>query len=326
MSYTGAGGDVRVIGDFLPKSFYRPDWDPRGIAMTREGERWVARLRLARDARFDYQLVVDGVAGPDPANPRRVESGYGGPSSELVMPDHEPRIEAEPRAGVATGTLVTVDEPWATPKVTIYLPPGYSGAARYPTLYTADGAAWRDLIRLPTILDNLIADGAIIPIIAVMIDAAEDRSAWYYFNPDYLTYLERVVAYVDTHFSTDPSARVHAGTSAGARASLQAGLERPDLFPSVALLSPSIAGPPHRYDAYFGRRTPHAFVSAGIYEGAICEDARFLGRWLHSTPVFTPEAHSFGTWRNVTPLMLRHFYQEQPISTGAPLKTPRRHR
>jgi enterochelin esterase-like enzyme len=167
---------------------------------------------------------------------------------------------------------------------------------------------------LPTILDNMIADGEIVPVIAVMIDAAEDRSAWYYFNPDYVAYLERVVKYVDGRWSTrpEPSARVHAGTSAGARASLQAGLERPDLFGNVALLSPSIAAPPHRYAAYFrdDRPTPpvRSFVSAGAHEGAICEDARLLGLWLHATPVYTHEGHSFGTWRGVIPSMLRHFF------------------
>jgi enterochelin esterase-like enzyme len=122
------------------------------------------------------------------------------------------------------------------------------------------------------------------------------------------------VAHVDAHWSTraEPSARVHAGTSAGARASLQVGLERPALFANVALLSPSINGPPHFYAPYLTgeRATPtlHAFVSTGVYEGAICEDARLLGRWLHTEPVFTPEGHSFGNWRHMAPLMLRHFF------------------
>jgi hypothetical protein len=86
--------------------------------------------------------------------------------------------------------------------VTIYLPPGYDAARDYSTLYTADGSAWVDYIGLPTILDNLIAAGAIEPVVAVLIDAAADRSAWYHFNADYLEYLKRVVTYVDDHYAT----------------------------------------------------------------------------------------------------------------------------
>jgi hypothetical protein len=129
---TGSEQDVRVVGDFLPRSFFRVDWDPRGIAMTREGDDWVVQLRVARDARFDYRIVVDGIAGPDPANPRRIESGLAqGTASELVMPGYREPVEIVPRVDVSHGVLVEVDEPWAIPPVTVYLPPGYDASTRY---------------------------------------------------------------------------------------------------------------------------------------------------------------------------------------------------
>ncbi|PYR48443.1 MAG: hypothetical protein DMF89_15695 [Acidobacteria bacterium] len=63
----------------------------------------------------------------------------------------------------------------------------------------------------------MIAARIIEPVIAVVIDAPADRSAWYQYNHDYLDYLERVVKYIDGHYATQatPDARLHAGTSAG---------------------------------------------------------------------------------------------------------------
>jgi enterochelin esterase-like enzyme len=51
------------------------------------------------------------------------------------------------------GSLRQVNEPWASPRVTVYLPPGYDSSGSYPAIYTADGSAWLDLIRLPSILE-----------------------------------------------------------------------------------------------------------------------------------------------------------------------------
>ena len=145
--YVGTGDekDVRVIGDFLPEELLRRRvGDPAGQAMTRgENNVWFARLRFHDDARLDYQISVDGKAMPDPLNLRTIESGIGGPSSELVMPGA--RI-ATPRDDVPHGTTSVVDEPWAKPKITVDVPPGYDAHHRYPVVYTADGTAWRDLV------------------------------------------------------------------------------------------------------------------------------------------------------------------------------------
>src|SRR5206468_6152046 len=115
---------------------------------------------------------------------------------------HRLPAEAVVQPGVPKGTLEAVREDWAVPKVTVYIPTAYERVKRYPTIYTADGSAWSDLIRLPVILDNMIAARIIEPVIAVMIDAPANRSAWYQYNHDYLDYLERVVKYIDGHYAT----------------------------------------------------------------------------------------------------------------------------
>lgn len=316
----GTQREVRLFGDFLPTSFFNPSWAQEGDAMKRIGKVFYRRHRFEPDARLDYRFLVDGVPTLDPRNPRTILSGVGdGDASVLVMPEHELPAEVVRRPEVPRGRLETVDEPWAVPRVSIYLPPGYDGSRRYPTLYTTDGAAWLDLIGLPTILDNLIADRAIEPLIAVMVDAAEDRRTWHYYSVDYIEHFARLVAHVDANYATrsDPAERIHAGTSSGGRMALFTGLQRPDLFGRLALLSPELSGPLHVWRPWLGgSEQPDARLSvwlgAGTYEGSIHRDAELLAGLLrhHGVAVetlFTHQGHSFGTWREAAIAMLRYF-------------------
>jgi enterochelin esterase family protein len=323
--YFAAAGEraVSLTGDFLPGGRSDLYWRLPGESMQARGRIFFARHHFEPDARLDYVYVVDGTRRTDPLNPESIVSGTGhGPASVLSMPAHKrPRELAD--AGSPKGTVINVDEAWATPKIAVYLPPGYDPAVRYPVLYTADGAAWAELIHLPLILDNLVAAGEIRPIIAVMIDAAEDRGAWYLYNPAYLQYLERVVRYVDGRFATmqAPAFRAHAGTSAGARAALYAGLERPELFGKIALLSPALGdtADPGNYLVPLLRGAGHVpkgmsvWIGAGTYEGVLYDDARALLQRFEETDTGTVHAfghhgHSFGAWQENAIAVLKHFF------------------
>jgi pimeloyl-ACP methyl ester carboxylesterase len=278
---SGEERDVRLTGDFRAISFTDVYWDKIGEPMSHVGSVFYSRHVFEPDARLDYKFVVDGKDIRDPLNLRTLISGTGGGEvSELVMSRHQTSVLEEAQVGFLHGTLHPLEEAWALPRVTVYLPPGYDRSRSYPTIYTADGTAWLDLIRFPEILDRLIAKRAIEPVIAVMIDAAADRSSWYSYNPDYLTYLRRVVDHVDNLYSTrrQPEARLHAGTSAGGRATMYVGLELPGLFKNVSMLSPALTGPLYYFEPYFSsRKRPdpnlRIWMSAGTYEGSIYRDA-----------------------------------------------------
>jgi enterochelin esterase-like enzyme len=323
---TGQEKDVRVVGDFRPRKF-SVYWDPSGEPMSRadeRGELFFKRLPLEKDARLDYKLAINGEQKPDPLNPRQYDNAVSGVVSELPMPAYVPSRDAVAREDVPKGTLHVLDEPWATPKVTVYLPARYDASKRYPAVYTADGSAWLHHMRLPTILDNLIADGRLEPVIAVMIDPTEDRSGWYQFNPDYLTYLEKVVASVDSHYATRARAedRLHLGTSAGGRITLYVGLERPRLFRNLAMLSPSLGGSPAYYEPYFSRRKRpdpklRIWLSAGSYEGFIHQDTQVMDTYFKSVglkprTVYTHQGHSLAAWRDLTSDVLQHFFRAKP--------------
>jgi enterochelin esterase-like enzyme len=333
--YLGEESDktVRLVGDFRPRSFYNVYWDKRGIEMTRVsqgGPLFIKKMKFEKDARLDYKFVVDGEYINDSLNQRTVYSGTAPPSpgetvataSELRMPSYRPTLDTISTV-LAKGHLKTVGESWAQPKITLYLPPSYDSKKSYPVVYTADGDAWLNFFDLPGILDNLIATDEIQPVVAVMIDAPRDRSTWYLFNPDYLAYIERVIEFVDSRYSTRARAeeRLHVGTSAGGRATLYVGSERPGLFGNLGMLSPSLTGPPHYFEPYFrGKKHPDAklkiWLSAGSYEGYIYKDTELMERYfkdlgLEVEALYTREGHSIGTWRNAVPVMLKYFFGQK---------------
>jgi enterochelin esterase-like enzyme len=326
--YIGTGQEkaVNVVGDFKPRHFNSPLWDVTGEPLTATAGVFYRRVPFEPDARIEYQFAVDGKFINDPLNRRTFVSGAsptagkdGVPVSDLAMPGYRLRELARPR-GAPPGRTLTIDEAWATPRVSVHLPAGYDAGRRYPVLYVADGGAWARIVGLPAILDNLVADGRIEPVIAVLIDPTEDRAGWYNFQSPYLPYLEKVVAWIDTHYSTRATAagRLHMGSSAGGRVSLAVVLERPDLFANAALLSPSLTSPPSYFEPYFaGRKRPdrhlRVWLSAGSYEGYIHSDTRMLERYLRTTGIaltasYTHEGHSFGAWSNLAGDMLAFFF------------------
>lgn len=328
------GETASLIGDFATRAFLNIYWSASGLEMERLGANgtvFIRRMKFESDAVIDYAFRVNGQYRLDSLNPHEDVGGPQGDEaprvSELRMRGYRPPAEAQPREGQPKGQVISVEEPWAMPAISIYLPPGYSPASRYPVLYTPDGSGWKGALQLPTILDNLIADHAIVPAIAVMIDTRADRGDWYQFNPEYLSYVSRVVAYVDERYSTQasPEGRIHIGTSAGGRAALQVALEKPDLFRKVALLSPGLNSYAHVLGPYFaGDKRPDrridVWMSAGTHEVGLFEDAKFFDRYLARTHVrhrteYVHAGHTFSNWRQMVRPALTYFLAPAPPSS-----------
>jgi enterochelin esterase family protein len=140
-------------------------------------------------------------------------------------------------------------------RMVVYTPPGYEkSSARYPVLYLLHGAgsnesAWTERGRAHVILDNLIADGKLKPLVVVMPfgfafqrapgargDAAENKQQREGFWKDFV---EDVIPTVDQTFRVhgDREHRAIAGLSLGGAQSLAIGLSRTDLFSRIAAFS-----------------------------------------------------------------------------------------
>lgn len=135
----------------------------------------------------------------------------------------------------------------------VYLPPGYDeGSTSYPVLYLLHGAGgdqdtWTERQQAHVILDNLIADGDLDPLIVVMPygytstlpDGERRRGAEGYkadmeeFARDFILDL---IPLVESRYrvEADREHRAIAGLSMGGGQSFAIGLTHPDLFSTVA--------------------------------------------------------------------------------------------
>ncbi len=137
----------------------------------------------------------------------------------------------------------------------VYLPPNYSSDQKYPVLYLLHGIGgneyeWTGYVKADAILDNLIADGKVVPMIAVFPNGramANDQPPENPFNPeavaafgafegDLLNYL---VPAIDERYPTIPDAdhRALAGLSMGGGQTFNIGLSHLDTFSWIAPFS-----------------------------------------------------------------------------------------
>ena len=144
-------------------------------------------------------------------------------------------------------------------KLMVYTPPGYENSTnRYPVLYLLHGAgsdesSWTQRGQAHVILDNLIADGKLKPLVVVMPfgfaaarapgaargDAAENKMQREGFTKDFL---EDVIPMIDATFRVyaDRDHRAIAGLSLGGAQALALGLSHTELFSRVAAFSPAM--------------------------------------------------------------------------------------
>jgi predicted alpha/beta superfamily hydrolase len=191
-------------------------------------------------------------------------------------------------------------------RVSIYLPPGYDASTdRYPVLYLQDGQNLFDPGRafvvgqdwgLDETAEALIHGGQMAPVILAGIDhGGEARIDEYTPSCDprrrvggrlaaYRTFLiDELKPWIDARYRTRPDAASTGlgGSSLGGLAALEIGLTRPDVFGTVAALSPSLWWDRRcvleRARALDGHRDVAIWLDAGTEEGpGVVHHARML--------------------------------------------------
>lgn len=138
----------------------------------------------------------------------------------------------------------------------VYLPPGYDGGAdRYPVLYLLHGAGgdesvWPQRMQANVILDNLIADGELEPLVVVMPHGFTNRMptddrprAAGSYKPEMeefaVDFVSDLVPLVESRYRAvaDRGHRAIAGNSMGGGQALAIGLTHPEMFSSIASFS-----------------------------------------------------------------------------------------
>ncbi len=206
------------------------------------------------DARLDYKFVVDGKEQLDPINPRMTPSGFGPHSearmSKFISSPYLMYADSIPHGSIDSALVDNHIPPplnhytIAGRIVKIYLPPGYDTLSHLSSVYVHDGFQAIEFAHLPVILDNLIAQKKIPPVVAVFIPPVERLGEYMTDRRDKFAkaLCDEIVPFIDKKYKTakEPKQRAMMGISAGAYFSLYTVLSRLDIFHNVGAQSAAI--------------------------------------------------------------------------------------
>jgi enterochelin esterase family protein len=325
--YRGTATTINVPGD-------ANGWNTGAFPMTRIAgtNLWFRQAVFEPDARLDYQFFLNrSTAILDPLNPHQVNSG-GGPNSELAMPDYvqPPEIEMYPNIPHGTLSNLTVSSriPGNSRSIRVYTPPAYAtaGSDSFPVVLFHDGFEYLNFGKANNVLDYLISENRIQPVIAVFVPPVQ-RSDEYAYNATSrfeLFIVSEVMPFVDARYRTkrDPASRAMIGLSFGGLITTQICYNRPESFGLCGPYSPSywakgmevfnhvVNGP--KKDIKF-------YLDWGTYETGIAVNARPMRDKLLAMGHAVNwnewhEAHSFGSWRAHIDNALEYFFPATAVS------------
>ncbi|MDE7458394.1 MAG: esterase [Muribaculaceae bacterium] len=248
---------VQVTGDFLPSATAEMKKDSAGV--------WTFTSQEIRPEMYRYNYIVDGLMITDPSNVFELRDACTVFNYFIVPGEGSGLYEVK---DVAHGTVSKVwyDSPTLGMKrrMSVYTPAGYeSGDESYPVLYLLHGMggdeeAWLTQGRTAQIFDNLIAEGAVEPMIVVMPNGNASQEAApgethygleaptialpHTMDGAFEEAFPDIVRFVDNTYRTkaDKAHRAIAGLSMGGFHSLHTSKQYPDMFDYVGLFSAAI--------------------------------------------------------------------------------------
>ena len=204
------------------------------------------------DGCYRYSFMVDGVRVQDPKAPLSAEQAS-------ILTVGEGYIKDVPHGAVAqrwywSSTLGT------SRRMHVWTPPGYEKSKKkLPVLYLIHGggdndASWPGVGAAGWILDNLLAEGKIVPMIVVMpngtIETTDMMGEVPIFGRDLV---ENIIPFVEANYrvKADKAHRAISGLSMGGMETMEAAFLHPELFDYVWVLSSSMS--PGNQQAYMER-------------------------------------------------------------------------
>ncbi len=240
--------------------------------------------------------------GSDPLNLRHSEYDPTLPPSGTYdfsifeTPNAPPEPWLRRRFGIQAGALETVEIPsgvlGANRKVQIYRPKQMaSGESRMRSIYLFDGASYSGDMHVADVLDNLIDERRIEPIIAILVSSpsGRDRDTELQCDPIFAKFVTaELVPWVQAHYpvSRDPRKTTIGGFSLGGLAASYIAGTHPAIFGNVLAQSPSLWWQPKdvtlqdsapwitRECPELGKPPMRIYVSVGRDEPTIIEKAR----------------------------------------------------
>ncbi len=320
--FRGEATTVDWMGDFngwgFRKTFHNKGKKIHGTNI------WILRSSFPKDARLDYKILVNGHQWLlDPENPHQQWSGVGGgsPNSELRMPLWKADPIQTEVPGIAHG-VIKRDILFASKILgyqitySAYLPVGYEKAGKLPVLYVTDGYEYLlpELGNMATVLDNLIAQKKIQPIIAIFVDHREPinrsnnrRMDELNLNEKYLKFFaDELIPGVEPNYpiQSDAAHRAILGTSMGGLTAAYFAFTRPDLFTMAGIQSPAFGTRPQIYAMCENLKgtTLKVSMTTGLINDASEGSTKMKEILEKNACVYqyreSNEGHSWGNWRS----------------------------
>ncbi|VAX28764.1 hypothetical protein MNBD_IGNAVI01-3189, partial [hydrothermal vent metagenome] len=213
--YRGSASTVNWAGEFNGWDMNIDDGRRLGVS-----DVWILEKEFLADTRSEYKIVRNGSEWlADENNPNPLVGDFS--NSELWMPDYSKHTELVSRLEIPKGVLSKNILKYSTSlgytsQYRVYTPAGYNTLSNLPTIYVTDGQNYLDdsLGKMVIVLNNLIADGLIEPVIAIFLDprdpdnlSIDRRGSEYRNNISFVNYItQELIPDIDANFKTNSSA------------------------------------------------------------------------------------------------------------------------
>jgi len=321
--YRGTAKTVEWMGDFNGWG-YQKDFANKGKNISGTNV-WYLKCSFPIDARLDYKILINGsIWILDPENKHQQWSGVGGgsPNSELRMPGWREDPATIERANVPKGTLkrdllVVSTNLGYQVTFSVYIPHSDGSQSKLPTVYVTDGYEYlhSQLGNMTTVLDNLIFDKKIKPVIAVFVDNREPvnrannrRMNELAMNTKYLDFfVQELIPLIESEYPAISNAQDRAimGTSMGGLTATYFAFSKPEVFGLAGIQSPAFYTRPQIYALCSNSADPKMKISmtSGLINDT-SEDSRKMKGVLEASSCEyhyreVNEGHSWGNWRRL---------------------------
>jgi enterochelin esterase-like enzyme len=333
--YRGEASSVDWMGDFNGWGF-KKEFNNKGTRIAGT-DIWILKASFPIDARLDYKILVDGNKWIlDPENKFQQWSGVGGgsPNSELRMPEwkEDPILQerkTSQKGSIERDILFLSKVLGYQISYSVYLPFNYKSSEKFPVLYVTDGYEYlhHQLGNMSVVLDNLIGDKTIKPIIVIFIDHREPinrannrRMQELGMNPKYLEFfVDELIPHIESIYpiTSSPDNRAIMGASMGGLAATYFLFARPDIFGLAGVQSPSFYVKPQIYNLCANPADPKLKISmtAGIINDTSQDSRKMVDILAANTCVYNykevNEGHSWGNWKRLTDNILIDLFGTQ---------------
>jgi enterochelin esterase-like enzyme len=282
---------------------------------------WTLTTGPVKPNLYVYKLVIDGVTVPDPNNTLTGFADQPGYSVVVVHGEGPAYYDAKPVPhGEVTRHVYHSDVLGGEREMYVYTPPNYDRARAYPVLYLLGGSGelastWNIDGRAGFIADNLIAEGAALPLIIAMpnnqvVHRGDPKHTELTFPLFAKELRQHIIPVVERNYrvQADRHGRALAGLSMGGRHAQLVGFKALDLFASFGILSAGdpeseTSTPEFLNDPDINTKVDYLFVGLGTHENQPTNRSVVFHQILdkhkvaHDYYIGGDGGHDWGTWR-----------------------------